>query len=94
MKVTFTHEAAASLYIIANFVESKNTPGSGKRYALKFKKAVEKLAQPNVQYALCNHPLLNALKYSCSHYNDWVIAFKIEKGTFVVYQIIHSSVLS
>jgi hypothetical protein len=40
---------------IAAFVESKNTPGSGKRFANKFKTAIKKFAQPNVKYALCNN---------------------------------------
>jgi hypothetical protein len=94
LKVIFTPEAASALYLIADFVESKNTPGSGKRYALKFRKVIEKVAQPNVQYALCNHISLALLKFNCTHYNDWVIAFRIEDDQLVVYQIIHSSVLS
>jgi hypothetical protein len=53
---------------ITDFVESKNTKGSGARYALKFKTAIEKLALPDVKYSLCNHPILAAYKYSCSHF--------------------------
>jgi hypothetical protein len=78
---------------IADFVESKNTKGSGARYALKFKLAIEKLALPNVQYSFCNHPVLAAYRYSCSHFNDWVIAFKISGNELVVYEIIHGSLL-
>jgi len=37
---------------IAYFVESKNTPGSGARYALKFKAAIKKLALPNIHVAI------------------------------------------
>ncbi len=79
---------------IADFVESKNTSGSRARYALKFKAAIEKLAFPGFQYSLCNHPVLAACKYSCSHFNDWVIAFKINDGELTVYEIIHGSLLS
>jgi len=78
---------------IADFVESKNTPGSGARYALKFKSAIEKIALPDVQYPICNHPVLAAYQYSCSHFNDWVIAFRIENETLTVYEIIHGSLL-
>ena len=94
MKVTFTTKATNRLYAIAAFVESKNTQGSGARYAEKFRKAVERMAQPDVQYALCNHPSLALLKFNCGHYNDWVIAFKIRKDTLVVYQIIRGSLLA
>ena len=78
---------------VADFVESKNTKGSGARYALKFKAAIEKLALPNVKYSLCNHAILGAYKYSCSHFNDWVIVFRIENEELIVYEIIHGSLL-
>jgi len=78
---------------IANFVESKNTKGSGARYALKFKAAIKKLALPNVQYSICTHPVLAAYKYSCSHFNDWVIVFKVNDNELVVFEIIHGSLL-
>ena len=68
---------------IADFVESKNTKGSGARYALRFKTAIQQLALPDVQYPLCNHPVLAAYKYSCSHFNDWVIAFRIENDVLM-----------
>lgn len=78
---------------IAEFVESKNTKGSGARYALKFKSAIEKLALPDVQFTICNHPVLASYKYSCTHFNDWVIAFRIEGDTLIVYEVIHGSLL-
>lgn len=78
---------------IANFVESKKTRGSGAGYALRFKLAIEKLTLPGVEYSFCNHPVLAAYKYSCSHFNDWVIAFKIKDGELTVYEIIHGSLL-
>ena len=78
---------------VADFVESKNTKGSGARYALKFKSAIEKLALSDVQYSVCNHPVLAACKYSCNHFNDWVIAFRIEDDALIVYEIIHGSLL-
>ncbi|MFI5139888.1 MAG: type II toxin-antitoxin system RelE/ParE family toxin [Sphingobacteriales bacterium] len=93
MNIQITPQALSVIDAIADFVESKNTRGSGKRYALKFKSAIEKLALPNVQHSLCNHSVLAAHKYSCSHFNDWVIAFKIKDGKLIVYEIIHGSLL-
>jgi hypothetical protein len=93
IKLKILPKAMQVIDAIANFVESKNTKGSGARYALKFKVAIEKLALPNVQYSLCNHPILAAYKYSCSHFNDWVIVFKIENEELTVYEIIHGSLL-
>jgi len=93
LTVKITHRALHVIDSIADFVESKNTKGSGDRYALKFKSAIKKLARANVKYTLCNHPILAAFGYSCSHFNDWVIAFKIGKNEIVVHEIIHGSLL-
>jgi hypothetical protein len=91
--VKITPKAMSVIDAIADFVESKNTKGSGARYALKFKAALKKLAQPNVQHSLCNHPVLAAYRYSCSHFNDWVIAFRVQENELTVYEIIHGSLL-
>lgn len=93
MLIKITPKALRVIEAIADFVESKNTKGSGARYALKFKSAIEKLAVPNIQYAPCNHPVLAAYKYLCSHFNDWVIVFRINNDELVVYEIIHGSLL-
>ncbi len=93
MIVKITPKALSVIDAIADFVESKNTKGSGARYALKFKAVLKKLAQPNLQYSLCNHPVLAAYSYSCNHFNDWVIAFKVKGSELVVYEIIHGSLL-
>lgn len=93
MNITIKPKALKVIDAIADFVESKNTPGSGSRYALKFKTAIKRLAVPGVQHSICNHHVLAAFKYSCSHFNDWVIAFKIIDGELTVYEIIHGSFL-
>ena len=93
MKVVLKRQPQIALAAIASFVESENTAGSGKRFVLKFSKAIEEFALKNVKYALCNHEVLAALKYSCMVFNKWVIAFTIEKNTMVVHKIIHGSIL-
>jgi len=94
LQLKITLKAMQAIDSIADFVESKNTPGSGARYALKFKSAIEKLAVPNVKHTLCHHPVLASFNYSCSHFNDWVIAFRIADDELTVYEIIHGSLLS
>ena len=93
LKLKITPKAMRVIDAIADFVESKNTKGSGARYALRFKAAIEKLALSDVQYSLCNHEILAAYKFSCSHFNDWVIAFRIENDALIVYEVVHGSLL-
>ncbi|MCC8408737.1 type II toxin-antitoxin system RelE/ParE family toxin [Mucilaginibacter sp. UR6-1] len=94
MKAIISERALSTIDSIARFVESQNTKGSGARYALKFKEAIKKLAIPNVQYTLCNHKVFLESDYSCSHFNDWVIAFRIDGNKLVVYEIVHGSLLA
>lgn len=94
MKVIISERAIAAIDDIAYFVESKNTKGSGKRFAMKFKHSIKDLAAPNIQYAVCNHVRFANLKYSCSHFNDWVIAFTIEGNILKVHEIVHGSILA
>jgi plasmid stabilization system protein ParE len=91
--VKITPKALSVIDAVADFVESKNTKGSGARFALKFKTAIKKLAVPNIQYTICAHSVLAAYKYSCSHFNDWVIVFKIKDDELIVHEIIHGSLL-
>ena len=93
MKVVLKRQPQIALAAIASFIESENTKGNGKRFVLKFSKAIEEFAVRKVHYALCNHHVLASLKYSCIIFNKWVIAFTIEKNTMVVHKIIHGSIL-
>ena len=93
MKIVLKRQPQIALAAIASFTESKNTRGSSKRFILRFSKFIEKYALDNVKYALCKHPVLADLNYSCVFYNKWVIAFTIENNTMVVHNIIHGSVL-
>ena len=94
MKVVIADHALAVIDLVAKFVELKNTPGSGNRYAMRFKKAIKKLAVKNVQYPICHYSKFASLNYSCSHFNDWVIAFKIKDSVLTVHEIIHGSILA
>ncbi len=93
MEVIITPRALNVIKEIAGYVESMNTPGSGARFAVKFKNRIQKLAIPDTTYALCSHHVLAAYKYSCSYYDDWVIAFRISGDKLTVYDIIHGSLL-
>jgi hypothetical protein len=93
LEIVISPRALNVINEVAGYVESVNTPGSGARFAVKFKKRIEKLAMPNTTYALCSHHVLATYKYSCSYYNDWVIAFRINGDKLTVYDIIHGSLL-
>ena len=44
MDVFFTKKAKQAIDVIADFVESKNTYGSGNKFALKFEQAIKQLS--------------------------------------------------
>ncbi len=87
MEVLYKQNALDTLYEIANFVESKNTKGSGYRFIEKVFEFIADYSNPNVQYQLCKYSKFRQKNYSCIFFHDWVIAFKIENKTFIVYEI-------
>jgi hypothetical protein len=93
MEVFFTKRAKQALEGIIDFVESKNTPESGNKFALKFEHAIKQFAIANVTYVKCNHISLNNLGYSCITISKWIIAFKIKDNKFIIYRIIWGALL-
>ncbi len=93
MQVFFTLKAQNALTAIVDFVESKNSPGSGIRFALKLESKINEYALENIKYALCSNYILAKLGYSCFSYHKWVIAFKIVNNQFIVYRIVWGPIL-
>ncbi len=65
MKLIFKEPALKTLRLQRDFLDSKNTIGSGNRYVLKFVDSIKSFAQPNTQYAKCNNIVLLKFGYSC-----------------------------
>ncbi len=95
MNVVFRHAAEETLREIAEFVDDMNVSGAGERWAAKLVSSVYRRANLKTikTFPLCNNEELATEGFSCLVYKGWVIAFKIERKNFVVYQIIHGSLL-
>lgn len=93
MKIEISEAAIITLKDVADFVESKNTKGAGKRWISRFRKKIKEYAIQNVQYKFCEDQTLFELKYSCLSIASWTVVFNIENKTFKIHQIIHASLL-
>ncbi len=93
MEIEIKGKALKTLDEIANYVESLNTAGSGSRWLDKFLLRIQAYAKPNVIYALCRNNKLANRNFSCISFSNWVVAFKIVKNRFVIYEIIHGSLM-
>jgi hypothetical protein len=93
MEIEIRVKALKTLDEVANYVESLNTSGAGSRCLDKFFVRVQSYAKPDVSYALCKNLRLAKRNFSCITYNNWVVAFKIANNKFVIYEIIHGSLL-
>lgn len=89
MKLVFTAEAENALFEIAQWVEQRNTPGSGERFINKFIDRIADYARPNVLYAVCKNKTLAEFNLSCISIDDWVIAFTVTKKEFIVQYILY-----
>lgn len=93
MEIEIRAKALTTLDDVANYVDSLNTHGAGSRWLDKFFTRIQSYAKPDVNYVLCQNIRLAKRKFSCITYNNWVVAFKITKNKFVIYEIIHGSLL-
>ena len=93
MEIVIRGKAMKTLEGIAEYVEELNTAEAGDRWLDRFFNRISSFAHPNVKYPLCRNNRLASKGYSCLHYKSWVIAFKILNDKFIIYEIIHGSLL-
>ncbi len=93
MKLVYRKGALKAIDKVAAFVESKNTVGSGSRWAEKIVMKIESLASSKAKFAVCKHASLAKYQYRCYAYNDWVIAFLIADKKFEVCRIVWGALL-
>lgn len=77
MEVVYAHRAVLAIEKVAQWVEEKNTEGSGERWFDKLDLVIHSLAESKAKLAECKHPSLARYKYRCYTYKNWVIAFRI-----------------
>ena len=88
MKLRFMPEAEDVLFEIGEWVEERNTAGSGFRFINNFIDEVAEYALPNVSYPVCKNKALASYALCCIAINDWVIAFEQTKEEFIVQYIL------
>lgn len=93
MEIAIKAKALRTLDEVAEYIDSLNTPNAGARWLDKFFIRMQSYAIPDVSYALCKNNRLAKRKLSCITYNNWVVAFKIVKDRFVIYEIMHGSII-
>jgi hypothetical protein len=93
VKVTIEPEAQETIEEIAELIDGINTPGAGDRWTDRILDFIKDYAKPRVKYVLCHNKDLAEELFSCITFNNWVIVFRIEKNSFIVYQVVHGSLL-
>ncbi len=91
MQVVIRQRALNAIIKVALYIENKNTPGSGERWADKLKAAINSLAKSKTKLTICKHPSLARFKYRCYAYKNWVIAFKVSDKEFEVCRFIYGA---
>ena len=93
MNIVINPLAQETLDDVASLIDGVNTPGAGDRWIDKILDFIISCAKPDVQYALCYNTKLAEHRFSCIVFNNWVIVFRIEGQKFIVYQVVHGSLL-
>lgn len=94
MRITIKAEAAATINEIGRYVDSKNTPGSGKRFVSKFLKLIQVSLKSYNLHGLCKFPEFADKGWKCFFIKDWIIAYKVGKKQIEIKAIIHGTLLN
>ena len=94
MNIIINEKALSTLEKIGEFVENKNTLGSGNRYVTKFLNFIEETMLSFNNHQLCKSIQLYKMNYRCFFYNDWVVAYKKNENYIEVKIIIHGTHLN
>jgi plasmid stabilization system protein ParE len=89
-EVVFKPAALKALIRLCDYVEAKNTAGSGYRFQEKILDFIESNALIlSISYPLCFNAKLAVRGYSCFIFQKkWVIAFRITENKMIIYRII------
>lgn len=93
MKVVYSTNAEEALLALYHFVESINTPGSGKKFLLRFTRKIEQTISLIVNYPYCTFKPFATRGLSCIFINDWCIAFYRLEDTIIIQEVIHGKYL-
>lgn len=89
MNIIINEKALLTLEKIGEFVENKNTIGSGNRYVTKFLNFIEETLLSFNNHQLCKSFQLNKMNYRCFFYNDRVVAYQKNENYIEVKIVIH-----
>lgn len=90
-EIKYTTDAFASLTSLINFIETKNTEGSGIRWLNRYEKYLKKKFATAKQKRLCNNAAFKKLNLCCIYFNDWLIAFSIHENFILIEALLHKS---
>ena len=91
MQVNYTTHAFASLASLINFIEAHNTAGAGIRWLSRYEKFLQQTLTNVDRIKLCNNSTFKKLNLKCIYYNDWLIAFSINKNFILIEALLHKS---
>jgi hypothetical protein len=94
VEVVYKPRAAKVIIRVADWIDSQNQPGSGKKWFYKLDERLTRLAKSKAKFAICKHPSLAKFKYRCFPFHDWIIAFRISGDRFEVCRFIWGARLS
>lgn len=85
--------AQDNIIAICDYVESKNTKGSGDRFYVRFLDFIESYAPlTNLKFPLCRNKDLAKRKWSCIIFQQtWVIAFSYTATEITIHRVVLGS---
>lgn len=92
-KIRLSKEAALVLEELAAFVEERNTREAGKRFKHRFLSKIKSQLDLFSEHKICKYPEFAERNLRCFFIHNWVIAYKKDQSTLIVYTIVLGKLL-
>ncbi len=94
LSVIIKPNAERAILAVADFIDSKNTPGSSEKWVNEVIDFIIGHSKVKIKYPLCRNKKLAKRNFSCIVFRKkWVIVFKKSDNNFMVHYFIYGSKL-
>ncbi len=91
VQIEISEDAEEMIFGYVEWLETKNTPGSGSRFLVNLNHFLNRLGRSFPYFSPCSNLILRSKNLFCSSYREWVVAFEIGQACIIVTAFIHKN---
>lgn len=91
--IEISAEAESMIFGYLDWMEARNTQGSGQRFFEQLSKKLLLLSKSFPYYEPCSNEILKSRNLYCTKFRQWILAFEVIQDKIIVRLFIHKSYL-